>query len=130
MSATSQWSPANNVKCSVGGVVAWTDCEYDESIGTFEVTNLASPTNANGFLCYEGGVDVVKTGFRGNAATDKANVQTMRVGKLYTNFSWSDDLGDTHTGSLRITKRGKKAAAKGAYMIAFEGEFTGLVSGQ
>ena len=130
MSATSQWSPANSVSCSVGGVIAWTDSEYSEDVGTFETTNLASPRNANGLLCKETGVDVVTTTFRGNAVVDKAGVQKMRVGGLYNNFTWSDDLGETHTGSLRITKRGKKAATKGAFVVSYEGEFTGLVTGQ
>ncbi len=130
MSASSQWSPANNVRCTVGGVSAWTDCEYSEDVGTFETTNLGSPVNARSLLCYEGGVDVIKTGFRGNAVVDKTAAKTMNAGVLYNNFIWTDDLGETQTGSLRITKRGKKAAAKGAYVISFEGEFTGLVSGQ
>jgi hypothetical protein len=130
MSATSQWSPANNVRCSVNGVVAFTDVDYEEAVGEFEATNLNSPVNGGGQLSYEGGVDVCTTSLRGNIVVDKTAIAGVKVGRLYNNFSWTDDLGESHAGSLRILTRGKKAAAKGAYTIAFTGKFTGLVTGQ
>lgn len=130
MSASSQWAAAREVQANVAGIREFTDCEYSEDAGEFETTNLASPVNANGLLCAEFGNDVITTKFKGNVVVDKLAQKTLSAGVKIDGVTWTDPGGDTHTGSLRIKGRNKKGMAKGGYVWAFEGTFTGLVTGQ
>ena len=130
MSATSSWARANRVSARANGILTFTDCQYKEAGNRFEGTNLASPVNPQGLLCYEGDVDMITTDFTGTVAVDKINVKTVKVGAHYTDFTWTDDLGEVHTGTLVIETRTKKGMKQGLFPFDFTGFFTGLVTGQ
>ena len=130
MSATSIWARANNVAARANGILNFTDCEYDEKGSRFEATSLNSPKNASNLLCYEGDVDMCTTEFKGTVAVDKTNIKTVKVGAHYTDFSWTDDAGESQTGTLVIETKNKKGSKQGLFAYSFTGFFTGLVTGQ
>ncbi len=123
---TPDWILAHEATVSIDGTPRpIDDAECTEDLGEVDFTNLLSGTDANtSALSYEAKCDVCKRGIRGSMFVDRLAVAQFASNHLLT-ASLSVTGERSTSGTLLITKQGRKVAPKGGFKVTFEGVFSG-----
>lgn len=125
------YAAAKNVRILKGATsLRAQEGSYEEQGGEFDCTHLAGSSNAQGLLATEFGMDTITTNLNFTVVVEKTDLVAFNVGALLDSVSYVGDDSTTHVGAYRIKSRSKPVSTRGAFRVACQGTFTGVVTNQ